>query len=174
MKLDTASRRTQGAAIAKIRNVAAIPATLVELGADPATVLRRAGLDPNLFSNPENVMPYAALGRLMTENVKATGCESFGLRVGVNTKASSLGLTSLVSINSLTVRDALQVIIDTLKTSETGEDVSDIRGGLASFGYAVTAQASKASIRSSTARSRSPTTSCAASAGPHGARTGCG
>ena len=94
MKLDTASRRTQGAAIARIRNVAAIPATLVELGVDPAIVLRRAGLDPNLFSDLENVMPYAALGRLMTESVEATGCESFGLRVGANTKASSLGLTS--------------------------------------------------------------------------------
>jgi AraC-like DNA-binding protein len=131
---------TQGAATAKIRNVAAVPATLVELGADPATVLRRAGLDPNLFSNPESVMPYAALGRLVTESVKATGCESFGLRVGANTKASSLGLTSLVSINSPTVRDALQVIVDTLKTSETGGTTFlDIRGGLASFGYAVTA-----------------------------------
>jgi Arabinose-binding domain of AraC transcription regulator, N-term len=140
VKLDTASRRTQRTAVAKIRNVAAIPATLVELGADPVTVLRRAGLDPNLFSDPENVMPYAALGRLVTESVKATGCESFGLRVGANTKASSLGLTSLVSINSATVRDALQVIIDTLKTSETGGTTFlDIRGGLASFGYAVTA-----------------------------------
>ena len=140
MKLDTASRTTQRYATAKIRNVAAIPATLVEFGVDPAIVLRRAGLDPNLFSNPENVMPYAALGRLMTESVEATGCESFGLRVGVNTKASSLGLTSLVSINSPTVRDALKVIVDTLKTSETGGTTFlDIRGGLASFGYAVTA-----------------------------------
>ena len=85
-------------------------------------------------------MPYASLGRLMTESVKATGCESFGLRVGANTKASSLGMTSLVSVNSATVRDALQVIVDTLKTSETGGTTFlDIRGGLASFGYAVIA-----------------------------------
>ena len=138
--MDTASRRTHRTAIAKIRNVAAIPATLAELGVDPATVLGQVGLDPNLFSDPENVMPYAALGRLMTESVKATGCESFGLRLGANTKVSSLGLTSLVSINSATVRDALQVIIDTLKTSETGGTAFlDIRGGIASLGYAVTA-----------------------------------
>ncbi len=85
-------------------------------------------------------MPYASLGRLVTESVKATGCESFGLRVGANTKASSLGLTSLVSINSATVRDALKIIVDTLKTSETGGTTFlDVRGGLASFGYAVTA-----------------------------------
>jgi AraC-like DNA-binding protein len=138
--LDTVTRRTRGAAITKIRNVAAVPETLVELGADAATILWRTGLDPDLFSNPENVMPYAALGRLMTESIKATGCESFGLRAGANTKASSLGLTSLVSINSATVRDALKVIVDTLKTSETGGTTFlDIRGGVASFGYAVIA-----------------------------------
>ncbi len=140
MKLDTTSPRTQRYAVAKIRNVAAIPATLTELGADPAAVVRRAGLDPNLFSDPENVMPYAALGRLMTESVKTTGCESFGLRVGANTKAGALGLTSLVSFNSPTVRAALKVIIDTLKTSETGGTAFlDICDGFASFGYAVTA-----------------------------------
>lgn len=140
MKLDTASRRTQRHAIAKIRNVAAIPATIAELGADPATVLRRAGLDPNLFSDPDNVMPYAALGRLVRVSVEATGCESFGLRVGMNTKVSSLGLTSLVSTNSATVRHGLEVIVDTLKTSETGGTTFlDVRGGLASFGYDVIA-----------------------------------
>ena len=107
----------------------------------PRLFCAEPALDPNLFSNPENVMPYAALGRLMMESVKATGCESFGLRVGANTKASSLGLTSLVSINSATVRDALQVIVDTLKTSETGGTTFlDIRGDVASFGYAVTAK----------------------------------
>ena len=138
--MDIASRTNRGAATAKIRNIAAIPPTLAELGVDPSAVLRRAGLDPNLFSDPENIMPYTALGRLLTESVKATGCESFGLRVGVSTKASSLGLTSLVSINAPTVRDALQVIVDTLKTSETGGTTFlDVRDGLAAFGYAVTA-----------------------------------
>ncbi len=39
------------------------------------------------------------------------------------------------------MRDGLQVIVDTLKTSETGGTTFlDIRGGLASFGYDVTAQ----------------------------------
>ena len=77
-----------------------------ELGADVAAVLRKAGLDPNIFSDPENVMPYAALGRLFAEGVKATGCESLGLRVGATTKPSAIGLTGLVSVNSPTVREA--------------------------------------------------------------------
>ena len=45
-----------------------------------------------------------------------------------------------MSLNAPTVRDALLVINDTLKTSETGgATFLDIRGGLASFGYRVVA-----------------------------------
>ncbi len=138
--MDTSSSRRPAYATAKARNVAAIPDVLREFGAEVPAILQKAGLDPDFFGDLEQVMPYASLGRLLTESVKATGCESFGLRVGAKTKLSSLGLTSLVSLNSPTVRDALQVIVDTLKTSETGgATFLDIRGGLASFGYRVVA-----------------------------------
>ncbi len=138
--MDTAARSHLREATAKIRNVAATPAVLLELGADVEAMLRRAGLDPLIFSNPENVMPYAALGRLFTECVTATNCESFGLRVGKKTKASAIGLTGLVSLNSSTVREALQVVNNTLKTSETGgATFLDVRGAWASFIYTVTA-----------------------------------
>ncbi|MCI4679381.1 AraC family transcriptional regulator [Rhodoblastus acidophilus] len=138
MDLTAQSRRRE--ATAKIRNIAAIPVVLRELGADVDAVLRRAGLDPLIFSDPENVMPYAALGRLVAESVEATGCESFGLRVGARTKASAIGLTGLVALHSSTVREALRVINDTLRTSETGgATFLDIHENQASFGYAVTA-----------------------------------
>jgi AraC-like DNA-binding protein len=102
--------------------------------------LLRVGLDPLIFSNSGNVIPYAALGRLLAEGVRATGCESLGLRVGARTTASAIGLTGLVSLNSPTVREALQVINDTLKTSETGgATFLNVRGDEASFGYTVTA-----------------------------------
>ncbi len=96
--LDTTSRRTPSYATAKARNVAAIADVLRAFGAEVPAILRKAGLDPNVFGDLEQVMPYASLGRLMTESVKATGCKSFELRVGAKTKLSSLGLTSLVSL----------------------------------------------------------------------------
>ena len=124
----------------KVRNIAAIPATLVELGVDADATIRRAGLDPRLFCDPENVAPFPAVGRLVAECVRATGAEDFGLRVGARTKPTAMGLTALVSMNRPTVREALQVVIDTLKTSDTGGAAFlDLRGGVASFGYAVTA-----------------------------------
>ena len=138
--MDIASERNLRYATIKIRNVAAIPTTLVELGTDPAKVLLSSGLGPNLFSSPENVILFAALSRLVRESVEATGCEDFGLRVGAKTNASALGLTSLVSFNCATVREALEVVIATLKTSDRGgRAFLKVAGDEASFGYAVVA-----------------------------------
>ena len=96
----------------KVRNAAAIFPTLAELGADPDAVLRSAGIEPAMFSDPDNDLSFAAVGRLAGECVKATGCESFGLRVGARRNMTSLGLSGLVSMHASTVRDALQVISD--------------------------------------------------------------
>ena len=123
-----------------MRNIAAIPEVLAELGADPDRVVRQGGVDPRLFSNLDAVIPFAALGRLAADAVTATGCESFGLRVGMKTRPSGIGLAGLVSIHSPTVREGLEVITATLRTSDTGgATFLDVRRGAASFGYAVTA-----------------------------------
>jgi len=114
--------------------------TLGELGVDADVVLRRAGLDPAPFSNLDNVIPFAALGRLVGECVKATGHEAFGLRVGARMRATAVGLTGLAAMHAPTVRDALQIITMSLKTSNTGATtVLDVRGADASFAYVITA-----------------------------------
>jgi AraC-like DNA-binding protein len=124
----------------RVRNVAAIPEVLAELGADLSVVTARVGLEPATFSNLDNVISYAALGRLAAAAVEATGCESFGLRVGMKTRPSGIGLSGLVSIHSPTVREGLEVITATLRTSDTGgATFLETRRGVASFGYAVTA-----------------------------------
>ncbi len=123
-----------------VRNLAAIVPTLAELGVDPDAVIRQAGVDPKLFSSLDAVIPYAVLGRLVTESVKATGCERFGLMVGMKTRPNGMGLTGLVSIHSPTVREGLEVITTTLQTTDTGGAAFlDLRHDVACFGFAVTA-----------------------------------
>jgi AraC-like DNA-binding protein len=140
--LDSLARPGLRIPTARVRNLAAILPTLAELGAAPDAVIRQAGMDPKLFLNLEAVIPFSALGRLVTECVKATGCEGFGLRVGMKTRPSGMGLTGLVSIHSPTVREGLDVITATLQTSDTGgATFLNVRRGVASFGYAVTAPA---------------------------------
>ena len=53
---------------------------------------------------------------------------------------ASLGLTGLVSMHAPTVRDALQIISNSIQTSNTGVATTlDVRGQIASFLYVVTA-----------------------------------
>ncbi len=138
--MDTVSRTKRNYATIKARNVAGIPDALKDLGADPDAVLRAAGVEPDVFSNPDNELPYAAVGRLVSECVRATGCEAFGLRVGARSGATAMGLTGLVSMHASTVGEALNVIVASLKTSDNGGAVVlDRTGDLASFGYVVTA-----------------------------------
>ena len=71
------------------------------------------------------------------------------------------------------MRDALKVIVDTLKTSETGGTTFlDIRGGLAAFGYAVTAPGVESVDQIVDGSIAIAATSCAGSAARRGARAG--
>jgi hypothetical protein len=69
-------------ATVKLRNIAAIPRVLRELGADPDAVLQEAGVRPGIFANLDSVMSYAAASRLFAVCSATTGCDDFGLRVG--------------------------------------------------------------------------------------------
>jgi AraC-like DNA-binding protein len=124
----------------KARNVYAIAEVLRELDVDVAQVLETVGITPEIFSDPQSTLPYSLVGRLLRECVRVTGCEDFGLRVGVKSDATAMGLTGLVSLNSPTLGEALQVITSSLMTSDTGgEAVLELRDENAILSYVVTA-----------------------------------
>lgn len=138
--MNIAHKRRSSAATVKVRNAAAIASLLVDLGVDPAIVLRKVGVEPATFANPENMLPYATLGKLTAACVEATGRDDFGLRVGERSEPRIMGLTGIVSINSPTARDGIGVILATLRTTDTGgEAFLNVRDGVASFGYTVVA-----------------------------------
>ena len=134
------SLQNRAAARIKVRNAAGILEALRRRGVHPDEVLRRAGVDPAVFRNPNNDLPYAALGRIVGEGVKATGCESLGLAAGDWSGATAAGLPALVALNAPTVRDALQVFCASLKASDTGGvAVIEERARVALLNYAVIA-----------------------------------
>ena len=110
------------------------------MGVRPIPHPARGGAGPDLFSNLENVFSYGALGRIEREASLAAGREGFGLRVGSKLGAESVGLPGLVSLHASTVREALQVIVEGLRTRDTGGRVSlDVRDDTASFRFVVVA-----------------------------------
>src|SRR5918994_688245 len=85
--------------------------TLREFSLDPDPIIKAAGLDPRLFDDGANVIPHAALGRLLTLSVSQTHCLHFGLLVGRRATILSLGLVGRLMQHSETVGDALTALV---------------------------------------------------------------
>ncbi len=123
----------------KVRNLSALPEVLAELGVDLKEFLAQAGLEQSLFANPDHVISYVALGRLLRDCVVATGCDDFGLRVGMRQSIAVLGLAGYVAASAPTVREALQIIISSLRLSDTGgRAILNVERGFATLSWIVT------------------------------------
>jgi len=115
-----------------------IAPTLREFGLDPAPVIREAGLDPSLFDDGTNVIPHAALGRLLTLSVSRTNCPHFGLLVGKRATILSLGMVGRLMQHSETVGDALHALVTNLSIQNRGAVPSlMISGEVALFTFSV-------------------------------------
>ena len=95
-----------------------IAPTLRGFGLDPDPVIREAGLDPRLFDDATNIIPHAALSRLLTLCVARTGCPHFGLLVGQRATVLSLGLVGRQMQHSHTVCDAVRALVSNLSTQD--------------------------------------------------------
>jgi AraC-like DNA-binding protein len=89
-----------------------LPQVLKSLGFSPHKVLLDAGFDPEVFDDPDNVIPYAARGRLFAHCVATTGCQHFGLLVGQHAGLHSLGLMGLLVRYSPDVGTALRNLVN--------------------------------------------------------------
>jgi len=97
-----------------------IAPTLRDFGIDPDPVIREAGLEPSLFEDEANVIPHAALGRLLTLCVARTNCHHFGLLVGKRATILSLGMVGRLMQHSETVGDALRGLVSNLSIQNRG------------------------------------------------------
>ncbi|WP_245444693.1 AraC family transcriptional regulator [Microvirga sp. KLBC 81] len=97
-----------------------IAPTLRDFGIDPDPVIREAGLDPCLFDDGSNVIPHAALGRLLALCVARTGCPHFGLLVGRRATILSLGIVGRLMRHSETVGDAMRALVSNLSIQNRG------------------------------------------------------
>ena len=86
---------------------AAIPDILLSLGADPRDVFADANIDIRLFDSQDNLISYAARGRLLAVCVAKTGCEHFGLLLGQQGSLSTFGLIGHLAKQSPDVKSAL-------------------------------------------------------------------
>jgi AraC-like DNA-binding protein len=116
----------------------AIPAILREFGFDPNQVIAETQLLPSLLEDPENIIPFVALGRLAAHCAKCTKCDHFGLLVGQRGNFSSLGRVGFIAQNSPDVGSALTSLATNMHHHNQAAAVTlAVKGMLTSFGYAI-------------------------------------
>src|ERR671912_2147440 len=115
-----------------------IEPTLRDLGLDPDPVIPEAGLDPGLFDDGANIIPHAALGRLLTLCVARTDCPHFGLLVGRRATILSLGMVGRLMQHSDTLGNALRNLVSSLSIQNRGAvPALGIRDDTALFTFAI-------------------------------------
>jgi len=95
----------------RIGPVLATPAVLKELGVSPRQIFNQAGVNLDLFQDPDGRIAIEDLGRLFEASVAATTCGHFGLLVGERFDLQGLGPIGYLMRHSATVGDALRSLI---------------------------------------------------------------
>jgi AraC-like DNA-binding protein len=104
----------------RVGPIAALPEVLTDFGVSPGRALRHAGVDPQLFDNPENRIQIETLGHLFETCVELTDCLHFGLQVGARFDLQGLGLLGEAMRNAATLGTALRILMQHLHLYDRG------------------------------------------------------
>lgn len=131
-------RRPIADGIIRIGPCMAIPGLLRGLSVDPALVMADAGITLAVFDDPDNVVPYATLGRLFASCAQRTGLPDIGLRIGAEARMESLGVLGAYMQNCPDVRTALEGLITFRQLADRGgQPTFRVEDTTATLGYAV-------------------------------------
>jgi AraC-like DNA-binding protein len=97
-----------------------LPEMLQSFGLDPQAVAEDAGLSLALLDNGDNVIPYAAVDRLLARCVERTLCAHFGLLLGERGGLHTLGPLGLLIQHAPDLRTALGELVRYLHIHDRG------------------------------------------------------
>jgi AraC-like DNA-binding protein len=82
-----------------------------QMGLAPRALLREAGLDPDVLSDPNIRVPVVAVMRLLDAAAVRSGCETFGLRMAESRRLADFGAVSLLIAHQPTLREAIDTTV---------------------------------------------------------------
>jgi AraC-like DNA-binding protein len=105
----------------RIAGLTDFPTLVAEMGGNPARLLKRCGLDPQIFDDSEKTISFRVISQLFALAVEETHCPHFGLLLGQRRKlVAILGPIGFLVQNSPTVGDALRNLIRNLHLHGVG------------------------------------------------------
>ena len=123
----------------RVGPVSAIPALLEQYANEPVEqILAEAGVDIELFENPENSISFDSVGRLLDLSAKKTGISHFGLLVAQNAETRTLGDLIELATYAPNVGSALySMIVHVCINDRGGVPTIKVNNGIARLGYAI-------------------------------------
>jgi len=115
-----------------------IPATLRSLDHNPEPVFNKTGFKLSHFKNPDNRIPFIKGSKLLAQCVETTGCECFGLLLGMQSHPSELGVVGFLLRAAPDVKTALQILLDYLDLHDEGGVVTlETKSDITLLGYSI-------------------------------------
>lgn len=115
-----------------------IPRVLETLGCDPGPIFAATGFTVEEFSDQDHRIDYAEGSVLLSECIKATDCEHFGLLLAQWSLDSHLGITGQLTETAPDVEAALNDLMGNLDLHDQGGIVTvGLEGTRVSLGYAI-------------------------------------
>jgi AraC-like DNA-binding protein len=107
----------------------ALPEVLREFGVEPGDVLDAAGVSERIFDDPDDVVPYPVVGRLIAVSARLTNCDHIGLLIGQRSRLATMGLPGRFALSADTAGEGLQRFADFFTLHNTAATVSVTTGG---------------------------------------------
>jgi AraC-like DNA-binding protein len=115
-----------------------LPDVLREFGIDVRDVMREAGVQLDIFDDPDNLIPYPDVGRLLAACARRTDCDHIGLLIGQRSRLGSMGLAGQIALCADTAKEGLQNFVNFFSLHNTAATVSVITsGGFTNFVYTI-------------------------------------
>lgn len=106
--------------VIRVGGAAALIPLLVEQGIDPDGLVTEVGLSPGVFANPDNVVPFEALCRVVALAATRARMPDIGLRACTGTGLRSLGTVGYLVAHSETVGRGLAALREYLYVHDQG------------------------------------------------------
>jgi AraC-like DNA-binding protein len=109
-----------------------------EFGVDLGELLEAAGVRKDIFDDRENLIPYPAFGRLLSECEKRSDCEHIILLISQHTRLADMGLAGQIALCAENAGEGLQRLVDHFNLHSSATTVSLITlGKFTRFVYAI-------------------------------------
>jgi len=134
--LDTGVAVNHG--FARIAPYLHLPQVLSEFGIELRDVVDAAGVRADIFDDPENLISYPDVGRLLSVSARLANCDHISLLVGQRAQLADMGLLGQATLCRETVGEGLQSFVELFTLQNSAATTSLIPAGdFTQFVYAI-------------------------------------